>query len=428
MVRRAWSQPQAGNRSLVGLLFLLAALLVGNTLAGPLGAGLVEYAVSGTLRHQLVGLELVTVLVVAPMAVCAGVLLRSGHPAGAYLAFGAGSYTAYVFVQYVLGPNYGYYRPAAFVHLGLFSLGCAVAIWSWAVAARQPVITVSRRRYRWYGALMLGLAAFTLARYLPALVGAASSTRLPAEFAKSPGFYWSILLLDLGIIVPATVVSAVALLRGASFALTAVYAIMVWYAVVPVSVAAMSVVMLATDDPNASSGQTGLLCTMALSFAGLAVWVLQPVLRIRRPGSAMPDVHRRSFLAGYAALLAVGAYGGALGLVFGYLDLLDRLDQRLPFASPVFGGVALAVLVAVPASVVAVLAWHGDPHTDLAAALDGFLLIGWILVELAFLRELSYLHVIYLLVGVSLVIWAHEALGEIVDAARHALHQGHGRT
>jgi hypothetical protein len=139
------------------------------------------------------------------------------------------------------------------------------------------------------------------------------------------------------------------------------------------------------------------------------------------------ESRRRPILAGYAALLAAGAYGGALGLIVGYLNLPDHLVQRLPFASPAFGGTALAVLVAVPASIVAVLAWHGDPRTDLATLLEGFLLIGWILAELAFIRELSYLHLIYLLVGVSLVIWAHQALGQITDAVRHAWHPRHGR-
>jgi hypothetical protein len=47
MVRRALPQSQAGNRSLAALLLTLAVLLVGNTLAGPLGADVVKYSASG---------------------------------------------------------------------------------------------------------------------------------------------------------------------------------------------------------------------------------------------------------------------------------------------------------------------------------------------------------------------------------------------
>ena len=138
-----------------------------------------------------------------------------------------------------------------------------------------------------------------------------------------------------------------------------------------------------------------------------------------RQSARHTSVRRRPWLAAYAALLAAGAYGGALGLVTGLLSLPPELEQRLPFGSPVLGGAALTLLVALPATVVVVLAWRGDPRTDLATAVDGILLVGWILVELAFIRELSYLHPLYLLVGVSLVAWGHRALGDLAHRARH---------
>lgn len=120
-------------------------------------------------------------------------------------------------------------------------------------------------------------------------------------------------------------------------------------------------------------------------------------------------VHRTA-LAVYAVLIGVSAYAGAMGLIVGFLTLPRDLEQRLPFASPVLGGVALAVIVAVPATVVAVLAWRGDPRTDGAAVIEGLLLIGWIVVELAFIRELSYFHIIYAVVGVGLIGWGRAAL------------------
>lgn len=138
------------------------------------------------------------------------------------------------------------------------------------------------------------------------------------------------------------------------------------------------------------------------------------------PG-ARTTTGRRRALSGYAALLALGAYGGALGLMVGFLDLPTELDRRLPFDSPMLGGIALALVVAVPATVLTVLAWRGDPRTDLAAVLDGILLIGWILVEVAFLGAVAFLHVLYLLVGVSLVVWGRPALGELARAGRHSV-------
>jgi hypothetical protein len=65
--------------------------------------------------------------------------------------------------------------------------------------------------------------------------------------------------------------------------------------------------------------------------------------------------------------------------------------------------------VAVPNAVLAVLARRGDRRTDAAAVATGALLVGWILVELAFLRELSFLHPLYVAVGLLLVLLGRRA-------------------
>jgi hypothetical protein len=48
-------------------------------------------------------------------------------------------------------------------------------------------------------------------------------------------------------------------------------------------------------------------------------------------------------------------------------------------------------------------AWRGDARTDAVAFVSGVLLAGCILVELAFMREFSFLHPTYLVVGVILM-------------------------
>jgi len=111
---------------------------------------------------------------------------------------------------------------------------------------------------------------------------------------------------------------------------------------------------------------------------------------------------RRWELAVFAAIIAFSAYGGAVGLISGGLSL-GEVSSRLPFASPLLGGIALALIVAVPSTVLAWFAWQGDPRTDAAALIVGVLIIGWIVVELAFIREFSFFHPAYLVVGVVLV-------------------------
>jgi predicted CoA-binding protein len=113
---------------------------------------------------------------------------------------------------------------------------------------------------------------------------------------------------------------------------------------------------------------------------------------------------RHSSVAAAAGFVALGAYFGAVGLVSGWLSLGDRLNERLPFGSPVFGGLALLVLIAVPYTVLMRRAWHGDGATGATAIVAGAITVGWIAVQLAFLRELSVFHPVYAAIGVAFVV------------------------
>ena len=90
----------------------------------------------------------------------------------------------------------------------------------------------------------------------------------------------------------------------------------------------------------------------------------------------------RVALAVYAGFIALSACFGSAGMISGLLPVGAPLADRLPWHSPVFAGIALALVVGLPASVVAVLSWRRHPRTRDAAALAGLLLVGWIAVEL----------------------------------------------
>jgi len=109
-------------------------------------------------------------------------------------------------------------------------------------------------------------------------------------------------------------------------------------------------------------------------------------------------------LAAVGGVTGVAALGGALGLVGGSLDLGDKVTARLPFQSPVFAGMALAVVVGLPTLVLAGLALRHDSRTDVVAVGAGFALICWIAVQLAVIREFSWLQAVFVVVGASLML------------------------
>jgi len=105
-----------------------------------------------------------------------------------------------------------------------------------------------------------------------------------------------------------------------------------------------------------------------------------------------------------AGLTGFAAWAGALGLVSGALDLTKPIEHRLPLHSPVFGGVALAMVVAVPCTVTASMAWRRESRAGVVGELSGWLLFAWILVEVAFIRKFSPLQPICASLGGLLVI------------------------
>ena len=66
---------------------------------------------------------------------------------------------------------------------------------------------------RWHGWVAVAMAGFVFLRYLPGLVGSITTEPLPAEAASDPAMYWLIVLLDLGVFVPAALLTAVGLRR-----------------------------------------------------------------------------------------------------------------------------------------------------------------------------------------------------------------------
>lgn len=119
----------------------------------------------------------------------------------------------------------------------------------------------------------------------------------------------------------------------------------------------------------------------------------------------MTPLRQHRWLTGVAGLNAVAPWAGSVGLIGGGLSFGKDLDERLPFGNLQLAGIALAVLVALPLTVLAWLAAHHRRGTSRWAAGCGAILIGWIAIQLVFLRALSWFHPTYLAIGAWLLIW-----------------------
>lgn len=108
-------------------------------------------------------------------------------------------------------------------------------------------------------------------------------------------------------------------------------------------------------------------------------------------------------IAVLAVFSAVTAYLGAAGLALMFLTMGDDVTARLPWENTVVAGVALAGVVALPMTVLSVLAIRGDRRTEHAAVVAGSLLVGWIVVQIVIIDTFTWFQPVYLAVGLAVL-------------------------
>jgi hypothetical protein len=91
----------------LGLALLgIASGLAAVALLGPVGLGVIRWRISDLVRNQLVGLDAISLVLVAPLAAIAGTLTLRGRALGPVLGLPPAFYVAYMVPQYVLRPEY----------------------------------------------------------------------------------------------------------------------------------------------------------------------------------------------------------------------------------------------------------------------------------------------------------------------------------
>jgi hypothetical protein len=106
-------------------------------------------------------------------------------------------------------------------------------------------------------------------------------------------------------------------------------------------------------------------------------------------------------------LLALGAFGGAIALVLGAIDLAEA-TSKLPFGgSTVFAGLMLGLLIGVFPSLVMVAALQRRPVATLGHLAVGVVLVGWIVVQVVVLGPpIAAIQVVYFAYGLLVAVLA----------------------
>jgi hypothetical protein len=281
------SQTRWHDVVLGSLLGLLGVGLVVNAVLGPLSLEAIEYHFSNSMRNQTVGLDGVSLVFVAPFSAITGWLLLhrtqdSSRRVGLrLLAVGPGLYATYMIPQYVVGPDYlsrpGNNQKFFLLHLSLFVVGIMVsvlAVHSLRMASFPALRESTNQMVRWV--LVLGALVLIFGHHLSGVLDAFRSQPRNTAFRDSPTAFWFVKLLDLGVVVPASIFGTIALRQRWPAGQKLAYVLVIWFWLDALAVASMAITMQINHDPTGSRPLT-------IGFAALAVLLTFVSVRLFAP-------------------------------------------------------------------------------------------------------------------------------------------------
>ncbi len=281
----------------------LGAGIVVSAILGPLGLKVIRFRTSDHLVNQFIGGEVISLGVVAPMAITAGVLWMRGHRLAPPLALGPALYAVYTYTTTVLGQEYARYdgNVEKFfpLYAGLVAGGAAIAAFAWSRLDESVAPVPPDGLRRTLAGIFLGLGSFFALAW-------AQQIRLvitgnpPAEYGEGPTLFWLIMLLDFGFMIPALVATGLGLARRHAGAIQAAYGLSTFATCLLGSVAGMGVVMQITGDPSAEPAMLAVVAPATVGLALVTVRLLRSYVNGTSDGQAVAGSHPSKWRIGVA--------------------------------------------------------------------------------------------------------------------------------
>ncbi len=258
-------------------LLLLAVGVAATAFLGPLVTDTINYRFSENMENQTTGGDAVLLFIVAPAALIASYLWLRGRTLAPVVALAAAAFTAYTFFGFILIPNYDRYDGNNEQYYPLFvavlALSLALTAVSWSALSRAILPMPSAGLRKAVAAILLLVAilfALTWSGQIAAVAGGDYST----EYVEHPIAFWLIRTLDFAILIPASIATAVGLLRCSQTAVRAAYGLTGFVTLMVASIASMAIVLVARDDPSAEPAFLGALIpiTSGLGYLTFRLW------------------------------------------------------------------------------------------------------------------------------------------------------------
>ena len=255
--------------------------IAASAVLGPLGLEAIKFRLSDHLINQFIGGEVVSLAILAPAAIAAGVLWLRDHRLAPALALGPAMYAVYTYTTVIVGQEYGRYAGNVErffpLYAALVAGGVAIATRAWSQLAASDVPMPSDRLRKALAGIFLaigGLVGLAWAQQIRLVMTGDPS----ADYREGPTLFWVIKLLDVGFVIPLLLATGVGLLRKRPVAVRVAYGLAPFVTCLAASIAGMAIAMEATGDP---SSQPAMIAVLLPAVASLAL----ATVRLLRTGS-----------------------------------------------------------------------------------------------------------------------------------------------
>lgn len=252
----------AWERTAPAVLLLVSVVVA--VACGPLFGGPLSYRVSRDATVQYIGGELVTL---AAAAVIAWAVLVGSTPRAWLLGAGAALYVLYTMVTVIFGQSYGRYGGTADRWFALFVLITTCALLCLAGTLSRLLREGSGHPTSAHRVTLVVLGAMFALLWISALASHFRSAAPSAEYQADPLLFWLVKYLDLAVVIPSAVLSAL-LWRGTWR--TGGQLVLSFSTWMLAAIAGMQVAMVLLA--GASAGSLGLAAVMGLG-AGWCLWL-----------------------------------------------------------------------------------------------------------------------------------------------------------
>ena len=249
------------------------------SILGPIGLDVIAWRVAGATENQIVGQDLITLLLAAPFALVAGVLWLRRHQLAPVLTLGPAVYSLYTFLSYILSPDYHRYpgnNEAAFpLLLAIVILSWLLAVAAWRALDTDRVPPIPSQIRLALGVSLLLMSGLFVFAWSAQVVDVIRGTSTLAEYQDAPGTFWVIKTFDLAFVMPIAIATGVALIRNRMWAIRLTYGVSGFFILMSAAVASMGITMLVRDDPSATVVLPVVTATMTFVIAGLVVALIR---------------------------------------------------------------------------------------------------------------------------------------------------------